>query len=306
MAITAFPSAATPDLALLNVARLFTRLEHNLLSPGADRRSFQQSEYQRMRNVDYARSLLTQLERSLPQIKPLNRKHEAQAEIARDRQLLKRIQTILDEEDAKAEAKEDEEDETDDIDDIDDEWKELFSKPVAQKAISPVSRLKDHRAPTRLSDSPPEVKETSEAQQTTMVSATATTTTPTPVPTSISLPAPPTLRNRHTTHPALPSSSEKATATGSNTKKLSETEAELSTHRLEQEDLTSSLLTLASRLKSSTQSFQAMLEGENWSWCGVGHRPHKYYNGGSGQKDGDVAQNDGGEGAVGADDALRF
>lgn len=49
MAITAFPSEGSPDLALLNVARLFTRLEHNLLSPGPDRRSFQQSEYQRMR-----------------------------------------------------------------------------------------------------------------------------------------------------------------------------------------------------------------------------------------------------------------
>lgn len=49
MAVTAFPNEGSPDLALLNVARLFTRLEHNLLSPGTDRRSFQQSEYQRMR-----------------------------------------------------------------------------------------------------------------------------------------------------------------------------------------------------------------------------------------------------------------
>lgn len=49
MTVTAFPSEGSPDLALLNVARLFTRLEHNLLSPGTDRRSLQQSEYQRMR-----------------------------------------------------------------------------------------------------------------------------------------------------------------------------------------------------------------------------------------------------------------
>lgn len=47
MAVTAFPGS--PDHTLLNVARLFTRLEHNLLSPGADRRALQQSEYQRMR-----------------------------------------------------------------------------------------------------------------------------------------------------------------------------------------------------------------------------------------------------------------
>lgn len=47
MAVTAFPGS--PNDTLLNVARLFTRLEHNLLSPGADRRALQQSEYQRMR-----------------------------------------------------------------------------------------------------------------------------------------------------------------------------------------------------------------------------------------------------------------
>ncbi|KAJ5480232.1 hypothetical protein N7530_005741 [Penicillium desertorum] len=255
MAVTTFPSEGSPDLALLNVARLFTRLEHNLLSPGTDRRSFQQSEYQRMRvnkNVEYARSLLTQLERSLPQIKPLNRKHEAQAEIARDRQLLKRIQTVLEEEDAKAAAKQDEEDD----EDIDDEWKELFSKPV-EKA-RPVSPPKDQHTRTQTSDSQ-EVKVPSESK-TTPSSTTTTTTTPSPTPSSTNPPTPPTLRNRHTAHP--PPSTDRAAASGSNTNKLVETETELSTHRMEQEDLTSSLLTLASQLKSSSQSFQSTLEGE--------------------------------------------
>ncbi|CAG8908117.1 unnamed protein product [Penicillium egyptiacum] len=261
MAVNAFSSEGSPDLALLNVARLFTRLEHNILSPGTDRRSFQQSEYQRMRvnkNVEYARSLLTRLERSLPQIKPLDRKHEAQAEIARDRQLLKRIQTILEEEDAKAEAKQDEDDETEDVDD---EWKELFSKPIAEKARS-LSQPKDQQAPRQPSDSQREVKGTSEAQQTTITpSATTTTTAPSPTPLSTSPPTPPILRNRYTAHPAPPST-EKAAASGNNTNKLVETETELSTHRMEQEDLTSSLLTLASQLKSSSQNFQSTLEGE--------------------------------------------
>ncbi|KAF4770054.1 hypothetical protein HAV15_011906 [Penicillium sp. str.  len=213
---------------------------------GTDRRSFQQSEYQRMRvnkNIEYARSLLTQLERSLPQIKPLDRKHEAQSEIARDKQLLKRIQTIFDEEDAKAEAKEDEEDETDDIDD---EWKELFSQ--ARRRESYLASIPTERS--------------ADTNTTIRFATRTTTTTPTPTPSSTSPPAPPTLRNRHTAHPAPPSSTEKAAATGSNTNKLSGTEAELSTHRMEQEDLTSSLLTLASQLKSSSQSFQATLEGE--------------------------------------------
>lgn len=50
MAVTAFPSMEqSPDLTLLNVARLFTRLEHNLLSPGTELRTLRKSELQRMR-----------------------------------------------------------------------------------------------------------------------------------------------------------------------------------------------------------------------------------------------------------------
>jgi hypothetical protein len=50
MAVTAFPSLGdSPDLTLLNAARLFTRLEHNLLSPGTELRTLRGSEFQRMR-----------------------------------------------------------------------------------------------------------------------------------------------------------------------------------------------------------------------------------------------------------------
>jgi len=49
MAVTAFPSGDSPELTLLNVARLFTRLEHNLLSPGSELRTLRGSEFQRMR-----------------------------------------------------------------------------------------------------------------------------------------------------------------------------------------------------------------------------------------------------------------
>lgn len=50
MAVSAFPSVEdSPDLTLLNVARLFTRLEYNLLSPGAELRTIRNSELQRIR-----------------------------------------------------------------------------------------------------------------------------------------------------------------------------------------------------------------------------------------------------------------
>jgi chemotaxis protein histidine kinase CheA len=213
-----------------------------------------------LQNVEYARSLLTQLERSLPQLKPLDRKHEAQAEIARDRQLLKRIQTILDEEEAKAEANQDDDE---DNEDGDDEWKELFSKPVSQeKATSPASQPKYQQTTTQVSESQVEMKGTSNPQSATNTNVPYATTTTHPEPTpnpQTSTPAPPTLRSRHTTNPIT--STNKATASGNNAK-LHDTETELSTHRMEQEDLTSSLLTLAAQLKTSSKSFQSTLEGE--------------------------------------------
>jgi hypothetical protein len=215
-----------------------------------------------VQNVEYARSLLTQLERSLPQLKPLDRKHEAQAEIARDRQLLKRIQTILDEEEAKAEANQNDDD---DNEDDDDEWKELFSKPGSQeKVISPTSQPKDQRETTQTPETQREVTGASQTQSATITNtpygtaATSTHPGPTPNPPT-NTPPPPTLQNRHTANPTT--SIDKATASGSNTK-LHDAEHELSAHRMEQEDLTSSLLTLAAQLKNSSKSFQSTLEGE--------------------------------------------
>lgn len=88
-------------------------------------------------------------------------------------------------------------------------------------------------------------------------SAPTTTTTPGPA-----------LRNRHRNDTTTPSTT--ATATGSSLHKPTptspppeaETEEALSTDRLEQENLTSSLLDLATQLKSSSHAFQASLEAE--------------------------------------------
>ena len=47
---SAMPSdGSSPDLTILNVSRLFARLEHNLLSSTADLKPLRRSEYQRMR-----------------------------------------------------------------------------------------------------------------------------------------------------------------------------------------------------------------------------------------------------------------
>lgn len=40
---------ASPEATLLGLSRLFTRLEHNLLSPSADLDTLRKDEFQRMR-----------------------------------------------------------------------------------------------------------------------------------------------------------------------------------------------------------------------------------------------------------------
>lgn len=77
---------------------------------------------------------------------------------------------------------------------------------------------------------------------------TTATHAPTPTPTTEPTPTTSTLRNRH--HPQPPPAETQSK------------EHSLSAHRHEQEDLTTSLLTLASQLKTSSQSFQSGLEAE--------------------------------------------
>ncbi|KAJ5806642.1 uncharacterized protein N7503_004244 [Penicillium pulvis] len=239
MAVTAFPSLGdSPDLTLLNAARLFTRLEHNLLSPGTELRTLRGSEFQRMRvtkNIEYARTLLSQLERSLPQLKSPDRRHEAQEELVRDRQLLKRMQAVLDEEETRA-------NENNESEDVDAEWDELFAKPLAETSTKGESQ-----------DEPIYIKSEEKIIEPATTSVPLSTAAP---PTAT---APPALRNRLNQKPL--STTDSAKASGSSTHK-NEKEQALSTHRLEQEDLTSSLVSLASQLKASSQSFQATLENE--------------------------------------------
>ncbi|KAJ5938015.1 hypothetical protein N7454_004357 [Penicillium verhagenii] len=268
MAVTAYPSLgnSSPDLTLLNTARLFTRLEHNLLTPGSELRTLRGSEFQRMRitkNLEYARTLLSQLERSLPQLKSLERKHEVQEEVTRDRQLLKRMQAVLDEEDARAN-----DNDNDNETEVDAEWADLFAKPAAEK-ISPTT---NSQSETQIYAENKDKKQRDTDSITTPTStpaypSTSTSTSTAAPPTST---APPTLRNRSTNQKPQSSptdSTAKAKASGNSTSASTSTpankkEQELSTHRLEQEDLTSSLVALASQLKASSQSFQTTLENE--------------------------------------------
>lgn len=153
----------------------------------------------------------------------------------RDRQLLKRMQAVLDEEETRA-------NENNESEDVDAEWDELFATPLAET----VSKAESQDEPIYIKSE----EKIIEPATTSIPSSTAAPPTAT---------APPALRNRLNQKPQSPTDSAKAS--GSNTHK-NEKEQALSTHRLEQEDLTSSLVSLASQLKASSQSFQATLENE--------------------------------------------
>jgi predicted component of type VI protein secretion system len=149
------------------------------------------------------------------------------------------MQSVLDEEESRAEEDDKAEDE------LDDEWKDLFSKPVAVEST---------QAP---------ITEESKPAATEMTTTTMPPTTSTSASTPSSTQS--TLRNRNTPQTKqTPSPSAKTTGFNTTASSSSTTTKEdaLSNSRLEQEDLTTSLLNLASQLKTSTQLFQSTLENE--------------------------------------------
>ncbi|KAG2415230.1 hypothetical protein HFD88_006421 [Aspergillus terreus] len=266
MTITTYEATGdSTDLAILSLTRLFARLEHNLLSPAADLKPLRQSELQRMRvgaNIDYARTHLHALERSLPQIKPLDRRHELQTDLSRHRQTLKRLQQVLDDVQAEAELRgtqqhdDDDESEADAVEDL------LLGTPdEGNTSDEGVDRDSDATTPSQTTP------QATEAAPTALPTATTTTAAEPPVSTTTSTS---TLRNR--SH--APADAQ-ATATGSSlhghrpqspssadTSRLQAREQTLTDHRAEQEELTNSLLSLATQLKTSSQAFQSSLESE--------------------------------------------
>ncbi|CEL05582.1 hypothetical protein ASPCAL06700 [Aspergillus calidoustus] len=269
MTLTTYPATTdSSDLAALNISRLLARLEQNLLSPNADLKTLRRSEYQQMRvsaNVEYARTNLQALERSLPQIKPVGRRHELQTTVTRNRQTLKQLQNILDEiqSDAaiRSSARGTEWDDGD-SDEDDAESEDLLGTPEGGSTTDEAAPEDDTSRSTPATTTVPNMPQPTPTD----ISEPSSTLTPT-------APATTTLRKRHHNTPNPSSNLTKGTtATGTSLHPSStsptpattsaETEQALSADRAEQENLTSSLLSLATQLKTSSQAFQASLDAE--------------------------------------------
>lgn len=276
-------------LAAVNLARLLARLEHNLLSPSADLKPLRRSQYHRARvatvcltllvdfliscsyyeyvvynytitdlrfawqNLEYARSLLLQLEKSLPKIKRPDKRHERQTDLARKRQTLKLLKDRLEGINADAEVHatttpeiEGEVFTSDEEDEVEGEEDLLATPEEKESPTTSEIEIEEERP-----NIPPPTTTTDMM----------TTTTETPSPTLRHRPRPST---SHPSHPHAPPAEPTATATGTSytNTQTQRTEQTLTTHLHEQESLTTSLLSLASQLKSSSQSLQRSLEAE--------------------------------------------
>ncbi|KAH2750289.1 hypothetical protein KXV52_004912 [Aspergillus fumigatus] len=280
MTLTTFPQISStaptsPDLKILNLSRLLTRLEYNLLSQSADLKSLRRNEYQRMRiaaNIEYARTLLSQLERTLPTLKPLDRRHDLQTDLTRKRQTLKLLQDVLDRSAAEAEMRQsaDPDLDSDEEDEIILDGEEEEAVTVTPEAGSTSSASEGNRdavseeAREQMhAEAEGEAEFEMDISQTTSQNTALTTATPQPSATATAAAATPTLRHRHQSGPtAVTDSTAIATGSATSTSKLQETEQTLDAHRAEQEDLTTSLLSLATQLKASSQAFHSSLEAE--------------------------------------------
>ncbi|PYI32391.1 hypothetical protein BP00DRAFT_424947 [Aspergillus indologenus CBS 114.80] len=316
MTLTTYDTSPdSSELAALNLSRLLARLEYNLLSSAADLRPLRQSDYQRKRvgaNIEYARTTLQNLERTLPQIKPLEHRQTLQTNLAQQRLVLGRLQDFLDQLTAEAETsrgrkqqrqavagfstgtpastpnEEPGEDSDSDSEPLDGE--DLLGTPEEGSTIDEVvdedrDDTEDQQQPQPPTLSSAQPTPTTTETQSPLPTTTTTTPAPTPAPAPATTTQPhpsSTLRNRTTTtttpqslststststptatgtslHPSHPSSS---SPPNPNPPVTATTEETLVTSRAEQEDLTTSLLSLASQLKSSSQAFHASLDAE--------------------------------------------
>ncbi|KAI9680647.1 MAG: hypothetical protein M1817_004087 [Caeruleum heppii] len=225
-----------PGLALINLTRLLSRLENIILKPDvATEDRLRKSHFERTRvgaNVEYARTLLLKLEHEASNVKLASRKSDRQADLYDKRALIKRFNNRLRELDQlDVGTDQNAEDDAEDLfgdSVIEDRSNVNAVGPDISDGVATSVAATDDR--NRLF-----ATQTSSEESSSLRSRRQQTTAATDVGAS--------------TSSSIPSS-------------LSTTEQHLSHNRSEQEDLTSSLVTMAQALKASSQAFASSLESE--------------------------------------------
>ncbi|KXX79019.1 hypothetical protein MMYC01_204300 [Madurella mycetomatis] len=286
--VMATPAVRHAD-PLTDLTLLLSRLQQTILHADAEREArLRASEYERAKaraNINYARSLLTKLEQEALTVKIHARRHDAQADLVRKREVLDQLSERLSDlaEFAAAASHNEEEADTSDGEDI-----------LADIIVTPSESMDSTRSPNMAAQEPPDEESNQtppplESQQPTSAQpqakavpsentepeppTTTTTTTLPPDPTTTSQ----SLRPRHAeTSPTSPPQPSEPTASATTTSSsalfgsrsanqpplpaATTTEAILDHQRAEQDALSESILKLASELKASSQAFSASLE----------------------------------------------
>ncbi|CAG8957035.1 hypothetical protein HYFRA_00012516 [Hymenoscyphus fraxineus] len=239
--------AGAPDHTSLNLTRMLARLNSILITPDQQtEHRLKVSEIEREKvgtNLQYASSLLTQLEKEAQNIKNLTKKQEAQTELVRKREVLLRLEERLEELNDLAHPEDDDTSEGEDLIGEDTPSEETDSHTYTSPTPSPSTThppVPSISAPFETSNPPQFEEPTSTLRSRTNASQREELFNP-------SLSTVTTGISPRTSHAPVPTTTK---------------ESLLTHNRTEQEALTSSLLSMASALKESSKAFAASLDDE--------------------------------------------
>ncbi|KAK9442667.1 synaptobrevin [Metarhizium brunneum] len=252
-------ASASPDTALAELTQLLLRLQNNLLHPTPEReKRLRTSEYERAKaeaNLEYARNVLTKLEQDALRLKAPTRRVETQnlLNVNRDR-----LETLLDRLEDLRHLAIDEDDSSD--------GEDLLGHIIPTPSESMDSRSSDTRDEHSALETPPNSSTPEPIPQEPI------RRTPSPTPAGSSQPATQTtqtLRSRSSVQPTVASHTTARAALFANRPKPPEpqtttatAEAILENQKAEQDDLSRSILQLASALKHSSKRFAVTLEAD--------------------------------------------
>ncbi|CZT47582.1 uncharacterized protein RSE6_08162 [Rhynchosporium secalis] len=245
-------SANAPDLTTINLTRLLARLQQTLISPDSVTEARLRTSFEREKvgtNIEYARTLLVRLEQDALSIKVQSKKHEVQADLVSKRETIQRLAERLEELNELGDFGSGEEDSS--------EGEDLLGEDTPSEETDSRADNLDPTSSTSpfplQSKSPPLIPQ------------------PEPQPHPQTRAPPSTVQSEPEPHSALRARNKKdaqaraelltpaSTSTGIST---ATTEAMLTHNRTEQENLTGSLLAMASALKESSRAFAMSLEEE--------------------------------------------
>ncbi|OBT70298.1 hypothetical protein VE03_00066 [Pseudogymnoascus sp. 23342-1-I1] len=238
--------APAPDHTSLNLTRLISRLQNTLLEPDAETsHRLRASGFERRKvgaNLEYAKTLLLRLGQESPNVKPQPNKQDAQSDLQTKKQQLDALDARLHELNAAGQEYDD---------NASSEGEDLLGEDTPSESVG------DSHTPAAGDTTDDDDADYQQILSERRAAAQATQTASQPQNARDEL-FPSSLRARH----GDASVGVDTAQTTSSSTSAPITEALMKHHRAEQEELTTSLLSMAQALKASSQSFSQTLESE--------------------------------------------